>query len=67
MLYEVRVLDAEGKIKNVISSEELTRMFWKKFEKDEATRSFVDLGGSKIPSAIKRVLDIEFFEFRDTE
>lgn len=40
MFYEVRVLDSNNHIKNIISTEELSRRHWNNFDKSEAKQVF---------------------------
>ncbi|NIP99705.1 MAG: hypothetical protein GWM98_04095 [Nitrospinaceae bacterium] len=61
MFHEVKVLDRYGNIKRIISSRELSRTHWRKFQKLEN-----QLGPSRadgrVPRWVKQELDLEFSE-----
>lgn len=66
MIFEVRVLDASGKIKKVISREEISRKHWEQFRKEEEGYCFAQAGKSTIPRWVKERLDIEFPDYDST-
>lgn len=65
MLYEVRIFDRSGRMKKIVSSQKLARIYWEKFAREESSRSLLEFGGPKVPLKIKKALDLEFPDFKD--
>ena len=50
MFYEVRLLDRKNKLKKIITSEQLSRQYWDKFEHTfNVSKSKLKTGGPKSP------------------
>lgn len=49
MFYEVRVLDPKNKVKKIISSQQLSRNYWDKFETSFNASSPKSKNGTKKP------------------
>ena len=63
MFYEVRIYDAKKKLKKILSSQELSRRYWKKI-KDQEMGLNPGPGRIKILSAeMRRKLDAQIPEF----
>jgi hypothetical protein len=60
MFYEVRVYKADGKLKQKISSNELTTNHWDNFAKVEGEIGLNTSGTKPIPGWVKAKLDLEF-------
>lgn len=65
MFHEVRIFNPEGKIKKVVSGDQLSRMFWQQFRDAEDKVSLVTTGRAKVPTWVKQRLDQEYPEFFD--
>ena len=60
MFFEVRVLKADGTLKQKISSTELSDQHWNKFEKIEGEIGLNTSGTKPVPAWVKAKLDLEF-------
>jgi len=60
MLYEVRVMHPNGKIKQVISPRQLSQMYWKNFEKDSSGITIPSNWRATVPRWVRERLDVEF-------
>ena len=60
MFYEVRVYKADGRLKQKLSSSELTNLHWNKFEKIEGEIGLNTSGTKPVPGWVKAKLDLGF-------
>lgn len=65
MLYDVRVLDPNMRITEIINARELTRKFWQDFYQGEKDKSFTKTSDEKIPQALRKKLEAQFPELYD--
>jgi len=65
MFYDVRVLNPDGTMKKVITSNELKVTHWDKFRKAEESLSLQTSERRKIPQWIKEKLDLQFPDFSE--
>ncbi len=65
MFHQVRVLYPDGKLKAIISEEELSRIYWDRFINAENSYSIVNSDSKNVPSWVKKRLDLEFVESAD--
>lgn len=65
MFYQVRILNPDGKLKAIISEEELSRIYWNRFISSENSYSMVNSDVKNVPSWVKNKLDLEFVESAD--
>ncbi|SVE17000.1 uncharacterized protein METZ01_LOCUS469854 [marine metagenome] len=66
MFYDVKILDPQGKINQIISGQELGKRYWKAFSITEANKTLNSNGNQRIPNRVKKRLDMEYVHFRDT-
>lgn len=63
MFYEVRIYDAKKKLKKILSSQELSQLYWKKINDQEMV---MNPGPSRIKmlsAEMRRKLDAQILEF----
>ena len=60
MFYEVKVLNPDGSMKNLISSNDLQKTHWDNFRKSEESLSLQTSERRKIPQWVKETLDVRF-------
>ncbi len=60
MFYDVKVLNPQGKIKKIISGQELAKRYWNVFYSAEANRSLNSTGTKQVPGWMKKKLDREY-------
>jgi len=65
MFYEVRILNADMKIKKVISQDELVQRFWRRFYRDEKNHGLLSSGRNKLPDKVRKQLMRQFPELYD--
>ena len=65
MFYDVKILDSQGKIKTIISGQELGKRYWKAFSITEANKTLNSNGNQRIPNWVKKRLDMEYFLYED--
>ncbi len=65
MLHEVRIFGPDGKLKKLITKQELSREHWKSFH--EATNDIYigKLAKGRVPRMVRDILDVEFPDFSD--
>ncbi len=66
MFYDVRVLNADGTMKKVISSHELKTSHWDKFRQSEESLSLQTADRRKIPQWVKEKLDLQFPDYSES-
>lgn len=66
MFYDVRVLNPDGTMKKVITSNELKTTHWDNFRKSEESLSLQTSDRRKIPQWIKEKLDSQFPDFSES-
>lgn len=66
MFYDVRVLNPDGTMKKVITSNDLKRTHWDNFRKSEESLSLQTSDRRKIPQWVKEKLDLQFPDFSET-
>ena len=64
MLHEVRILNSKGKIKKLISSQELRKEHWRKFNELSHEITIGKLSRGRVPRLVRQALASEF---RDPE
>ncbi len=65
MLHEVRIYTANGKLKKLISKNELSQKHWNDFKDLSNDLTIGRFTRGRIPKAVKDVLSQEFPEFKD--
>lgn len=60
MFHDVKILNPQGKIKKVISKQELSARYWDEFYHAEANKTLNSNGRKQVPSWVKKKLDSEF-------
>jgi len=66
MFYDVKVLNPDGTMKNIISSKQLQTAHWENFRKSEESLSLQTSERRKIPQWIKEKLDIQFPDYSES-
>jgi len=66
MFYDVKVLNPDGTMKKVITSNELLINHWEKFRKAEESLSLQTSERRKIPQWVKEKLDLQFPDFSES-
>lgn len=61
MLYEVRVMQPNGKIKQVISPRQLSKRYWNNFHKANSGITVPSNWKATVPKWVQDRLDVEFF------
>jgi len=61
MLYEVRVMQPNGKIKQVISPRQLSQRYWNNFEKAHSGITVPCNWKTTVPKWVRDRLDVEYF------
>ncbi len=62
MFFDVKVLDAQGQTKKIISGQELSKLHWKSFQTKEENKSMTSTRKTKISRWAKKKLDLDFME-----
>ena len=65
MFYDVKILNPQGKIKKIISGQELGKRYWKAFSIAEANKTLNSSGIQRVPYWVKKRLDMEYAHFGD--
>ena len=60
MFHPVRVLNPNGKVKAIISEEELSRKYWNQYFNAEDSYNMVQSNSKVVPTWVKKKLDIEY-------
>ncbi len=60
MFYEVKIFNAQGKIKRIISAEELSRTHWNMFQTAEENKTLNPSSRQQVPTWVKKKLDMEY-------
>ncbi|GJL78205.1 MAG: hypothetical protein NPINA01_11940 [Nitrospinaceae bacterium] len=60
MFYEVKVLNPDGTMKKVVSSDDLKKTHWDNFRKAEESMSLQTSDRRKVPQWVKETLDAQF-------
>lgn len=63
MFHEVKVLSPEGKLKKLISRQELKKNHWKKFEEMSYDLTLGRFSRGRVPGHVKQNLDNVFLNF----
>ncbi len=63
MFHEVKVLSPDGKLKKLISCQELKRSHWKKFEEMSYDLNIGRFSNGRVPGHVKQSLDNVFLNF----
>lgn len=66
MFYEVKVLNPDGTMKKVVSSDILQQTHWDNFKKAEESMSLQTADRRKIPRWVKETLDAKFPDFSES-
>ena len=64
MFYDVKILDPKGKIKKIISGQELGKRYWAAFRMAEANNTLNSSGNQRVPNWVKKRLDTEYGQFQ---
>jgi hypothetical protein len=59
MFYEVRIFNARGKLKKILSGQELTRRYWEKINGQESGSNPVQGKVKRLSSEMRRQLDAQ--------
>ena len=65
MFYDVKILDPKGKIKKIISGQELGKRNWAAFRMAEANNTLNSSSNQRVPNWVKKRLDMEYAHFGD--
>ena len=65
MFYDVKILDPKGKIKQVISGQELGKRYWTAFRMAEVNNTLNSSGNQRVRNWVKKRLDMGYFQFQD--
>jgi len=65
MFYDVKILDASGQTKKIISGQELSRLHWQLFQVKEENKTLTAPRKAKVPGWMKKKLDLEFQDVRN--
>ena len=65
MFYDVKILDPKGKIKKIISGQELGKRYWTAFRMAEANNTLNSSGNQRVPNWVKKRLGMEYGQFQD--
>jgi hypothetical protein len=60
MFYEVKILDPQGKVKKVLSRQELGKRHWKDFFIANAEKRKASINNLRVPGWLKKKLDLEY-------
>jgi hypothetical protein len=60
MFFDVKVLDARGQTKKIVSGQELSKLHWKRFQSKEENKTLTRAKQPKVPGWVKKRLDLEF-------
>jgi hypothetical protein len=60
MFHPVRVLNPNGKVKAIISEEELSRKYWNQYFNAEDSYNMVQSNSKVVPTWVKKKLDFEY-------
>ena len=60
MFFDVKVMDPQGHIKKIVSSQELSKLHWRAFQLKEDNKTMIPVRNSKFPRWAKKKLDLEF-------
>lgn len=66
MFYEVKVLNPDGTMKNVVSSDTLQKTHWDNFRKAEESMSLQTSDRRRVPQWIKEALDAKFPDYSES-
>ena len=64
MFYDVKILDPQGKVKQIIPGQELGKRYWKAFRIAEANNTLNSSGNQRVPNWVKKRLDTEYGQFQ---
>lgn len=60
MFYDVKIMNPQGKVKKVVSSQEISKSYWNSFQYDEANKSLNTSSKKQVSSWVKKRLDTEY-------
>ncbi len=60
MFYDVKILNSQGKIKKVISAQELSKSYWNTFHVEESNKTLNTSSRKQVPGWVKKRLDMEY-------
>ena len=66
MFYDVKIMDAQGKVKKIVSSEEISKAYWKASQFEEANKTLNTSTRKPVPGWVKKKLDAEYTMPRDS-
>ncbi|MBT3508905.1 MAG: hypothetical protein HN472_05095 [Nitrospina sp.] len=66
MFYDVKVLNPQGKVKKIISEQELSTKYWNAFYTHEANKTLNSSGTKQVPNWVKKKLDMDYAHVRIT-
>ena len=59
MFHPVKVLNAKGNVKAIISEDELSRKYWNQYFNAEDSYNMVQSNSKQVPTWVKKRLDLE--------
>jgi hypothetical protein len=65
MFYDVKILDARGQAKKIISGQELSNLHWQLFQTKEENKTSTATRKTKVAGWVKKKLDLEFRDVRN--
>jgi len=60
MFYDVKILNPQGEVKKIVSSQELSRRYWNAFQTSEANKTLNTSSRKQVPTWVKKKLDSEY-------
>ncbi|GJL79363.1 MAG: hypothetical protein NPINA01_23520 [Nitrospinaceae bacterium] len=65
MFHEVKILNPKGKLKKLISSQELRQEHWRKFNELSHEITIGKFSRGRVPQSVRHVLESEFHDHED--
>ncbi len=66
MFYDVKIMNPQGKVKRIVSSQEVSKSYWNSFQYEEANKTLNTSSRKQVPSWVKKRLDNEYAMPRDS-
>ena len=60
MFYDVKILNPQGKIKKIVTGQELSTRYWNAYYHAEANKTLNSSGQKQVLSWVKKKLDMEY-------
>lgn len=66
MFYDVKIMNPQGEVKGIVSSQEISKSYWNSFQYEEANKTLNTSTRKQVPSWVKKRLDNEYAMPRDS-